>query len=145
MKLTSLKVNAAALEAGIWIDDLPGTDIELKVRSQSSAAAEMLLGKLSRAVPLADRDADGRINPDVRRGIADRVLAEAVLVDWRNLTDDDGNRIPFSSERALAIITDPDMRPFRDLVEHAMSVAEARSRSIEAVVEGNFEAPPSGA
>lgn len=145
MKIGSIKTNAAALEAGVWVDDLPGTDLALRVRSQSSPVVEALLGKLSRAVSLEDRDVDGRLKPEKRREIADRILAEAVLVDWKNFTEDDGTPIPFTAARALEFLSDPDMVEFRGLVEHAAELAVGRARAVVVDALGNSKAPRAGA
>lgn len=39
-------------------------------------------------------------------------LAKHILLDWQNIEDDNGNLIPYSQEKALEILIDPELRDF---------------------------------
>lgn len=56
--------------------------------------------------------------------------AEAVLLDWMNVSDKDGNPLPFNKENAVLILTDlPDL--FADIREQTQKVALFRETILE--------------
>lgn len=66
-------------------------------------------------------------NPDqktmeVIEKISLETFVEAVLLDWRNVKDKEGNEIPFSKENALELFTKMKSL-WRDLLEQAQSTA----------------------
>ena len=47
---------------------------------------------------------EGALPPGVDEDISRRCAAEAALMDWRDILDDDGNPMPFSVDNALALM-----------------------------------------
>ena len=43
-------------------------------------------------------------------------IAETVLVGWEGLQDDDGTLIPYSKEKAVEILSNPEYEDFKKLV-----------------------------
>lgn len=135
MKLSGLRQNRSAVEDGKWVGNIPqGGSLRLRVRGFTSAAYTEASTLLSRAVPREDRLRDGTLKNEA----SDRVMAEAIhqtiLLDWAGLHDDDGQEIPYSSERAHELLTSPEYRPFLGMVAWAARIVdEDRSGGIEAV------------
>lgn len=122
MKLSSLKINADAVEQGAWIDNIPELGgIRLKVRGNGNADFRRMQSKLIEAVPRGQRQR-GMIDPDVQDTITARCLAHTVLLDWQGLTDDNDVPIPFTKEKALEFLLDPTLRPFRDGLAYASTI-----------------------
>lgn len=116
MKLSALKVNSAALEEARWIDEIPDMgDLRLCVRglrnSQYRRAEQRLVDALPRTARIG-----GSIDPVERDRIMGACLAQTVLTDWQNLTDEHGNAIPYNVETAERLLTDPDYETFRGAV-----------------------------
>ncbi|MBS7532128.1 hypothetical protein KHC28_00415 [Ancylobacter sonchi] len=136
MKLSSLKSGVKKSTIGAWVRDIPidgMQDLALKVRGNRNIDAQRMRGDLLAALP----DDERKDLPAAKsEEIALTVLSEAVLVDW-NLTDDDGEAIPFSPEAAREIMTDPDIGSvFRDAVAYAGAVvAERGAENLEADVK----------
>ncbi|PJI56007.1 hypothetical protein CTI14_00290 [Methylobacterium radiotolerans] len=144
MKLSSLKVNSTRAEQGDWVGDLPQMgDLRLKVRGFSNTDYAAFLAKEGAAVPRDQREGgrrDGPILPKVRDGILIRGMVEHILVDWDGLTDDAEQPLPFSKERAMELLADPDFRPFRDAVAYAATIVEEVEADKVEAVAGN--SPP---
>lgn len=148
MDLAKLKVDAAALEAGVWVDNIPeGGDLAFRVRPDDSVVVKLKSAELFRLVSYQDRDADGRLTAAKADELKARVLAEAALVDWRGV-ELGGVPVPFSPAKARELLADPDLRVFRTMVEWAVDRATIRQRAIDGGETegalGNSEPPPSG-
>ena len=148
MKLSNLKINSARAEQGAWVCDLPQMgDLRLKVRGFSNTDFAAFMSKEGAAVPRDQREKgrrDGRILPKVADAIMIRGMVEHILVDWDGLTDEDEQTVPFSKERAMDLLSDPDFRPFRDAVaQAAVIVEEIEADKVEAVV-GNSSIASAG-
>jgi len=147
MKLSSMKVNAARAEQGAWVKDLPGMgDLRLRVRGFSNTDYTAFLAKEVAAAPRDQREgnrSDGPLKNKARDAIFIRGMAEHILIDWDKLTDENDKPIPYSKERAMDMLLDPDLRPFREAVAVAAAeIEQVESDRVEAVV-GNFS-PASG-
>lgn len=129
MKLNDLKIDAVKAEQGAWIKDIPDLgDLELKVRGLNNADYRRLQTQLMRALPRALRS-----DPVEQDKITARLLAETVLLEWKNL---DGET--YSKERALEILADPNYAPFRDgVVWAATMVAERQADDVGADVKNS--------
>lgn len=124
MDISNLKRNSAAIEAGQWIDDIPGMgDLRLRVRGFGSEAYQRVSNQLARAVPPEDRERDGALKPPVARHITGQAMHEAILLEWDHLKDGDKD-VPFDSALALTMLTDPDFRRFVEAVTYAATVVD---------------------
>lgn len=122
MNLSKFRVNAAAIEQGVWIKGVPGMDdLELRVRGVDNADWKRLNAKLRAAVPLEKR-LNGQLDPVEAENILGELLASACLLDWRGLIGDDGEPVAYSADKARELLFDPNYRPFRDTVLTAASM-----------------------
>jgi hypothetical protein len=145
MKLSSLKINSTRGEQGAWVKDLPGMgDLRLKVRGFSNTDYAAFMSKEVAAVPRDQREGgrrDGALKQKARDTLLIRGMVEHILVDWDGLTDDNEKPVPFSKERAMDLLLDPDLRPFREAVAFAAAeVEEAESDRVESVVPNSLSA-----
>lgn len=116
MRLSELKTNSAAVEAGTWIGDLPGMgELQLKVRGLWNSDWQRLNDKLTAKVPLAKKPG-GVIEPAERDRIMTELMIETALLDWRGIEDETGAPLPYSKEAARQYLFDPDYRRLRDAV-----------------------------
>ena len=131
MKLSALKVDAAQIEQGRWVEDIPDlAGIRLKVRGIGNTDYRRLFDRKVEAVPRAQRLRG--LSPEDRDRIVGECLHEAVLLDWDGFTeDDDTTPLPYSAETAKALLLDPNFARFRAGVAWAGGlVAEEASADV---------------
>lgn len=142
MKLSSLRIDPVRVEKGAWIDKIPEMgDLRLNVRGIDNSDARRLRETLIENVPRAERVRG--LDMVERDRIAGKVLAEAVLLDWDGLDDDDGRPIPYSSEMAEKLLTDPALPAFRAAVAWAADRVSEEQEERKQDALGN-SSPPSG-
>ena len=137
MDISNLKRDTARIEAGEWIDEIPLLpDVRFKVRGIGSRVYRVRLDRLARAVPRNGRQSDGSLKIDVAARITGEAMAEEILLDWEGLTDN-GKPLPYSKERALALLTNPDFEDFANAVSYAAAVVQNGRESVAEQTEGN--------
>lgn len=128
MKLKSIKVNSTRAQQGAWIDGIPQMgDLALRVRGFSNTDYAAFMAREVAAVPRDQREGGrlaGGLLPNVRDAILTRGMVEHILLDWKNLTDEDDQPVDYSKEQAMTLLCDPDFRPLRDAVAWAANVVE---------------------
>lgn len=140
MKLKSMKVNSAAIEAGRWVDDIPDMeDLRLHVRGIDNRDYRALQTRLIETIP-RERRLRGLL-PEDRDRIQNECLIETVLLGWDNVTDDDKTPVPFSKDLARQMIEDPDMARFRGAVVWAAALVSEENAADQKAAEGNSPTP----
>jgi hypothetical protein len=122
LKLSATKIDPAIIEEGRWVGDIPDMgNLELKVRGIGNSDFRRRQSQLVRALPRG-AVVGGKIEPADQDKITGTLLLETCLIDWKNLTDDDGKDIPFSREQAADLLLKPEYARFRDAVAYAAGV-----------------------
>lgn len=144
MKLSEIKVDAAKIEAGAWVDGIPEFDgVRLKVRGLGCKEQQKLQRSLSDAIPRSRRP-KGKIADEDQERILNRALVEVILLDWEGLQNDDDTPMAYDKGKAQTFITDPAFRKFRDAVIWAAdTVANDKVEAVEAAV-GNSQTSSGG-
>lgn len=65
-----------------------------------------------------------------------RALARAVLLDWENVTDDEGNATPYTAELGERLLRDPDYSDLLERVTLTATSAEMYARQSQKDSEG---------
>ena len=121
MKLSSLKIDSAKIEAGAWVRDIPGlAGIALKVRGRQNALSRAFQAKALEAVSRIERITGVDQKTSEKIDIDD--LVENVLIDWSGLEDDAGRPLAFSKDEARRLLSDPDFTILRGAVAYAAGV-----------------------
>lgn len=133
MKLSAIKIDAAAAEAGVWIRSIAGMgDLGLFTRGVGNADWRRLQDKLTAAVPLNKRVA-GAVDPEERDRIITELLIETALLGWEGIEDETGEPLPYSKAQARELISNPDYRQLRDAAFIAAAqAAEQRAAAKDA-------------
>jgi hypothetical protein len=132
MKASAFKRDSSRVEAGEWVDDIPGfPGIRLKVRGLQSLAFSDAQAKLQRQVPAHKRAEDGSIDPAMAYAIMGKAMQQAVLLDWDGLQDDDGKPLAYDADLAMTWLTDMDYSHFAEAVMAAAQVVDRRARSVD--------------
>lgn len=124
MELKDLRRNSQTVNNGMWVKDIPGMDdLELMVRGMTAPSVVFLRSRKERKVPRNQKEQDGTIRPETALRIMRETLAEAVLLDWKNFTEN-GKPIPYSKALATKLLLDPNTQPFADAVSWAASAVD---------------------
>lgn len=129
MDILATKRDAAAVESGQWVENIPQMgDLRLKVRGFSSPTVIAARTERERNVDASGRNRDGTVKSDVGMQITREVLIDVVLMDWDNLSSN-GKKLKYSVDQAAEYLTNPDFTPFADAVAWAASFVD-RGRAL---------------
>lgn len=131
-KLSTIKIDNDKA-SGIWVEY--SLDIKLKIASLRNKGYQAFIRKEGKEYQV--QIAHGVLNDEALEPIFIRALAKHVLVDWKNIEDDDGSPIPYSQEKAEEILANPE---YRDLLDFVMATAQDRERyrvEVDEAIEGN--------
>lgn len=128
MKISQIKKAGAAINEGAWVDNIPGLPgVSLKVCGNSNPKARTIAAEMISALPR------GKRNHEDLSKIERRQIVEVLLVDWKGISDDNGDPLPYSRENLEKIMADSDLAVvFTEAVNYASGqVAEQISADIE--------------
>jgi hypothetical protein len=136
MDLSNLQRDSAKVEAGEWVDGIPGFgSARLRVRGLESVVFNTTRARKERQAQRQDRERDGTLKAEAARRVFGEALAEVILLDWDGLTEG-GAPMPYSAEKARELLTNPDFSPFADAVVWAAGYVD-RGRVADAAEVGN--------
>jgi hypothetical protein len=123
-----------AIEDGVWVEfveaegDQPA--VRVKIRSSRCKAAKRVRNEITqRAISKG-----ARLNRNEDAEVVE-VLSKAIVIDWQGVTDRDGNTLPCNPETVQALLSDPELEPFREQILVASATDETfRKEAIEATV-----------
>lgn len=135
-----MKINSAAVEQGEWVGAAYGSPIPemgelcLRVRGLGNADFRVLQNRLFEATPRSRRP-----NMKLLPAEADRIfiecMIETILIGWSGILDK-GEEVPYSKQLARKLLTNPDMKLFKDAVAWAATtVGEMRAADADATAK----------
>ena len=114
------KTDAKAEVEGVWVKvPRSKTGAEVRVARLGNDRAREALRRLYRESQ--DRE---KFNPD-DRATAAKLMSETVLVDWRNVTVDGVENVPYTSALGEKFLADPNYHEFFDFVRDAALARES--------------------
>jgi hypothetical protein len=117
---------------GRWVALGDGAEIRVaRWLNDRHRAAAARLREPYKAFDLAGRD----LPADVALEITIGGMAEAVLVDWKGLVDDDGQPLPYSTEAAAQELKIKDFREF--VINQATNAGAYRDAEVAATVKNS--------
>lgn len=119
MKISKIKRDINAVVDGIWVTRVID-DLDVKVASTDS---RKYTDSLRVALKPYQRNLKNMENDQFAQ-IQNKCVAKYILLDWKNLVGDDGVEIPYSSEKALELLNDPEMADFRETILNLASEQE---------------------
>lgn len=103
------KTNTAAEKNGIAVNlgkNDEGEEIVIYVARFGGSNDASIADFAARNVPYADDIANERLDENIATRLLTENTAETLITGWKNVTDEDGNELPFSKENALKLLTD---------------------------------------
>ena len=111
MDLGKFRTDRAREDEGVWTDI--GDGARLKLARIGNRRYRELVQRVFRPHRRALRS--GTLPEETSEALMSDVIAETVLLGWDGLLLD-GRPVPYAPERARAVLADPAMRDFRDMV-----------------------------
>lgn len=131
-------MNPKAVSEGTWHPCDGG--LELCMRSQADVTVKRAANRINAECRQQILDGNGVLDPVLQAENEARLLADAVVLDWRGATDPEGNELPCTHENVLALFGHPAMAELRaEALDKSASRAEYRLRSVDGL-EGNYAA-----
>ena len=136
MEISKIRYNSSKIEEGDWVDNIPGlSDVRLKVRGANSRTVR---NSLSQKMSMAENQ-----NEASRDRVIGEVAAEAVLIDWDNLTNN-GEPVEYSLDLAKSWCSNPDYDEFVAAIDWASREIQRRFRGGQEELSKNSKPPSSG-
>lgn len=133
MKLSSIKVNSAAINGGAWVP-VPWLDgVRFKVRGLENTGYQKRRADLIREAMLQAKTEGTPADQVITINQEIEAFVERLLIDWEGLTDDDGNPIQCTPEAALGYFKDPDLIDLWNAAYWASQ--QVRNAKVEALEE----------
>lgn len=115
------------ISEGVWVD--LGDGLQVRVASMKSERYEDALERILKPHRVAMKT--NTLPEEVLEAAVIEATAEAVLLDWR------GDDKPYSKAQAIAYLSDPEMRQFRETVVALARDFELFRAEYEAAAEKN--------
>ena len=132
-KLNALRTDPNKESSGVWIDY--EDDIKLKIGRMNSPAFEKFIA--DRQATSIGRYRRAKQTDAERDKLIEEAVANTILLDWKNIQDEEGLDIPFSKEKALEFFRDPGLRDFYRFVLIEASQADNFKKDVLEQSSGN--------
>ena len=112
-KLSKIKRDANAAENGVWVNNVVD-DICVKVAAENNKRYTDEVQRLMKPHQKSYKN-----NPsfnDIFTDIQNKAMAKAILLDWKNMQNDDETPLEYSEAAAYTLLKDPENKEFRDLI-----------------------------
>lgn len=125
-------------KTGIWLEydvNSKGEPIKIRIARAGGANTQFTKRMEQRVKPLRRQIQNETLSVDAIQKLTQEVYSEAVVLEWLNVEDRDGNPIPFSAANVAKLFQDiPDL--FLDIQEQAQRSALFR-KHIQQADSGN--------
>lgn len=109
-------------------------DFKIKVARAGGANAAFQKALTAKVRPYKRQLDAGTIPDDVAEKLFLDVYAEAVVLGWEGVTDENGKPLPYSKENAVKLFSDlPDL--FRDVQNQAAAISNFRAEVTEDTIK----------
>ena len=107
-KLSSLMSDSKKVNGGVWVDYTDGVRLLIARKPNDNYDAAMVKA----LQPYRGAIRAGTFTDAMDQKVSLEVISKTVLIGWNNIEDEESNPIEYSPEKALELLTDPDIRRF---------------------------------
>lgn len=132
-KLSRVKIDAKRAVEGVWHTYAEG--IEVRVARMFNPNYERVVAELMK--PHAKEYRAGRLSNEQMEDVRVQAIARTVLLDWKNVEDDDGQPMPYTPERGLAVLRDPGYVDLLAFISAKAGDWESYRLSVQEDAKGN--------
>jgi hypothetical protein len=118
-KLSSFRIDAKKVNSGVLCEYADG--VKFLVARKPNDAFEQMMEDLVQPHLASIRA--GTFDKKLDQQITKEAVAKTVLLGWENLTDDEGQPIPYTPEKALEILNDP---AYADIYRFILTMASSQ-------------------
>ena len=119
-------------EEGVEIfitDDLSVTIRRFKSRAAQDAAKEF---QKAYRLPNGKKMTTAQVEE-----LVTKIMAKAIIVSWKGVTDDNGNELDCTFDNKLAVLQDEEMSDFREFIANAANERDTFQAELDEDGEGN--------
>ncbi len=132
-KLSALRSDSRKETEGVWVEWEHGVSLLIARLNNAGfqSRVRVLTAKHTKAIRA------GTFPDEEMEDISRTAMAHHVLLGWKNIEDDEGGDLEYSQEKALELLSDPDLR---DLYQFVLTQANERDlyrREVQEDSSGN--------
>ena len=131
--IESIKTSVDKEVNGVWVDFAEG--IQLKIARARNPKYQELLRDFVEPKRVEIRE--DKMSIEDFNDILLQVRAKTVLLDWKNIEDNDGSVILYSSKKALEFFRNPELKDFYTFVIAISENADQYKKDLVAATEKN--------
>jgi hypothetical protein len=120
MKISEFAANTENAVEGVW-EDIDG--LRLLIARFNNPEYLKLIRKYAKPLTRSRK----QVKMETAEDIAIRAMSEAILLNWENLEDEDGEPIPYSQKKAYELL-----KEHRDFYEMVLEISRDTERFVEA-------------
>ena len=127
-KLMAIRTDNEKELNGVWIPYELG--IQVKIARAGNTKYQAYLQELCAPYRTSIRQTiqDAEILQEVTR----KATAKCILLDWKNIEDEEGNPLSYSPEKALELFSDPELKDFYEFI---LTVSQGKEEFRKEVIE----------
>jgi hypothetical protein len=110
--LSKYAVDPHKEETGVWQEW--DEEISFQIRRMNSDASQKAREEAEKPHKIKARN--GTLSQDVLEDLAIHQIAYGLIADWKGITDDQGQEIPYSGEAAYEIFKDETLKDIRTFI-----------------------------
>jgi hypothetical protein len=131
--MPSLKITRSDVDkevGGVWVTHPLG--FEFKVARMGNSEYRKSMAAMLTPELVAERRVKGAAAVAKAAAKATpKLIAKHVLLDWRNVEDDEGNAIAYAPEEGERVLSDPAYHDLREWIEDVASDAQRFAEAVE--------------
>lgn len=111
-KLSKFAISTTAAKEGVEVD--LGDGLIVRVAKANNEKYQAYLKQVLK--PYERQVRNGSLDEKIFAKLYNEAVAETILLGWKGLEDDNGAEIPYTKEKAIEILTNPEYEEFKALV-----------------------------
>lgn len=112
--LSKIKRDTKSAEEGVWVNNIID-DICIKVAAENNKKYVQEIQRLMKPYQRSYRSMGESFNP-IFEDMQNKAASKYILLDWKNIQNDDGSSIAYSESAAYDLLKDPENLEFRKIV-----------------------------
>ncbi len=127
MRVSNFAFDKELETEGRWVDEVEG--LRLKIARLNNPKYKAFIRKHGKVISRAN----GRMDFEAADDVAKKAFSRYILLGWENLQNSEGEDIPYSSEKALELLTEYD-EFYTMVTEHATDAEAYKLNAMESDV-----------
>lgn len=126
---------------GVWLR-YRDTDVKMRIARIGNPRFEAEQRRLKREA--REQHDGGELSERQARDIIAPAVAEFIVLDWENLENEDGSKIPYSREKCVELLRNPELHDLYDWIVASASNRDNYAKSVARAAAKNSDASSTG-